>query len=353
LSYGVFAVITLGAWMLDPAGPQEWTQMLEAAAAAWLSGLGLAPTIGGVTITLLPWGFAVVLILALIGAARWASEASAVGRPGEALAVALSAGMGFAVVSALVAGLGRSLQIAPLAAAGLGAALAFLVTLAVMWRCGAVNSSTRVSPPLRDMLASAGVGLLVLVLAASVALGFALIAHVDEVSALLISLDAGPSGLLLLVVLSLGYLPVAVIWSIAYLLGAGIQVAVGSTVAPFADTVPASLPGFPLLAVLPSVSPTGAILLPAVGVVAGAAAGALLRRRGHGGLRQGTALAVGAAVLAGLVLAVSAWLASGSLGTATLVDLGPSPLMVGLTATVLMAVGALAVTVWSARRVDV
>ncbi|MFZ8925362.1 MAG: DUF6350 family protein, partial [Candidatus Nanopelagicales bacterium] len=70
LSYLALAVIALGAWMLDPSGAQEWSQMLEAASGAWLAGLGVAPTVGGITVTLLPIGFALVPIIGLAGAAR-------------------------------------------------------------------------------------------------------------------------------------------------------------------------------------------------------------------------------------------------------------------------------------------
>ena len=99
-SYLSLVVIALAAWMLVPSGSQEWTEMLEVASGAWLASLGQAPTVAGVTLSLLPLGFSVLPIIAVIAATRWAADASAVARRGEAVAVA------FAVEPAAFAGRG-------------------------------------------------------------------------------------------------------------------------------------------------------------------------------------------------------------------------------------------------------
>jgi hypothetical protein len=349
LSYGVWGVVALAAWMLDPGGPQEWTHMLEAASAAWLAGLGLAPTIGGISVSLLPLGFAVVLIVSLMGAARWACDASAVGRPGEAVIVALSAAAGLAVVAAVAATLSRSLEVSPTRAAMFGAALAFVVFVATILHRIRVPALSRLPVSARDVAVAAGGGLLVLVMVACVALAASTITQVDKITALLVDLDPGPSGVLLLLTASLGYLPLAITWGIAYLLGPGVHVAVGSVVSPYAEPSTVALPGFPLLAVLPGAAPSWAAFLPVVGVVAGFVTGALLRRRGHCGPRNGMPLAAGAALLAGAVVSIACWLSSGAIGTMTLVDLGPPPLAVGGVAAGLIAVGALAVSAWPKR----
>ncbi len=352
LSFGVFAVIALAAWMLDPGGPQEWAQMLEAASAAWLSGLGVSPTIGGIAVTLLPLGFAVVLIVALVGAARWATEASAVARRGEALAVALSAAVGFGVVAAIVGALSRSLDVAPVTAALSGAAMALVVTGLTVLRRTRLISLDRVPGEVRAVAAGAAAAVLALVSMAGIALIVAVITQVDGVTALLVALDAGPSGVLLLTVLSLGYLPTALMWVIAYLLGAGVQVAAGVEVSPYADAASASLPGFPLLAAIPGVVPSWTVILPVVGIAAGMAAGAVVRRRGHFGLRTGAPLGAAAGIAAGAFLGILSWLASGSVGGVALVGLGPAPLQVALIGATLMAVGALTIASWPARHRD-
>ena len=350
-SYLALVVIALAAWMLDPSASQEWTQMLEVASGAWLAGLGAAPTVAGITLTLLPLGFALIPLLAVIGAARWASDASAVARRGEAVAVALALGVSFAVVAAVIASMSRTLAIAPPRAALIAGLGATLIAAFVVLRRAGLLSLDALPADVRDGAAAAGAALLSLIAVASTMLIVAIVGNFDEMTSLLVQLDAGPSGLLLLAALSLGYLPSAVMWSLAYLLGPGVTVSVGTVVSPYAETTSAALPGFPLLAALPGQPPMGAMLLPLFGVAAGAIAGLLLRRRGQVGLR-GCLVSGGAAVATGAVLAVAAWLASGSLGDASLQGLGPSALPIALAGTVLTAIGAVAVTAWPARRSD-
>ena len=350
-SYLVLVVIALAAWMLDPSGSQEWTQMLEVASGAWLAGLGAAPTVAGITLTLLPLGFALIPVLAVIGAARWASDASAVARRGEAVAVALALGVSFAVVAAVIASMSRTLAVAPPRAALVAGLAATLIAAFVVLRRARLLTWDPLPVDVRDGAAAAGAALLSLIAVASAMLIVAIVGNFDEMTSLLVQLDAGPSGLLLLAALSLGYLPSAMMWSLAYLLGPGVTVSVGTVVSPYAETTSAALPGFPLLAALPGQPPMGAMLLPLFGVAAGVIAGLLLRRRGHVGLR-GCLVSGGAAVTTGAVLAVAAWLASGSLGDTTLQGLGPAALPVALAGTVLTAIGAVAVTAWPARRSD-
>lgn len=351
LSFLALAVVALGAWMLDPTGTQEWSGMLEVASGAWLAALGLPPTIDGVSVTLLPLGFALVPAIAVYGASRWAADASAVARRSEGLVVTVAAALAFAAVAAVIASLARSLAVPATEAALVSGAATFVLSgLVVMWRAGVIRWHA-LAPSARHALGATAVALAVLVLVAATALAAAVIANMDEITSLLVALDMGVSGVLLLSVLTLGYLPNAVVWAMAYILGPGVTISVGATVSPYAEPSTATLPGFPLLAVLPSEAPVGAVLLPLAGVVAGIFAGVYLRRCGQAALR-GAGLAVIAAVVSGVVLASVAWLASGSLGTTTLQGLGPSPIALGLIGSALVGLGALAVAAWPARYAD-
>jgi len=352
LSYLALAVIALVAWMLDPSGAQEWSQMLEAASGAWLAGLGLPPTVDAVTITLLPIGFAVVPVLALVGAARWAADASAVARRGEAFTVALAAAASFGVVGALIATLARSIAV-PATRAGLvcaGVAVA-VVVITVMWRVRLL-SVQRLPGIARDTVMAACVALAALIAASSGLLALALILRVDAVTSLLVELDPGMSGGVMLAVLTLGYLPNAIVWTMAYVIGPGVKIAVGTSVSAYADPATAALPGFPLFAALPAQPPPGAVALPLIVVAAGALSGFLLRRRDRVGLGGAAAAALAGAV-AGVVIGALAWLTSGSLGTTSLQGLGPAPFTVGLVGGALIAVGAVAVAAWPRGDSDV
>ena len=351
LSYLALAVVALGAWMLDPSGSQEWTQMLEAASGAWLAGLGLAPTVDGVTISLLPIGFAILPLLGLVAAGRWATEASAVARRGEAVTVAFAAAAAFAVTGAVIAALSQALAV-PLTRAGLVcAAVAFTVTLlAIMQRAGLL--SMRALPVLaRDAIAAACGALAVLTALSAALLALAVIVNVDGVTSLLVELDPGLSGAILLAVLTLGYLPNAIVWTMAYVIGPGVTIAVGTEVSAYADPATAALPGFPLLAALPADTPPGAMALPVMVVGAGALAGLLLRRRTQVGLHGAMAGALAGAVV-GVAIGLLGWLTSGSLGTTSLQGLGPAPLTIGLVGGVLVGLGAMLVSAWPGEHAD-
>ena len=245
-----------------------------------------------------------------------------------------------------------SIGVSPLRAAIAGALLALVVTgLTALRRVGLIGADA-LPGKLRDALAAAVVALLVLVACAGLALAVTIVVHVDDITALLVFLDGGASGLVMLAALSLAYIPTALVWTVAYLLGPGVAVGVDATVGPFADTASTSLPGFPLLAALPAQAPTGSMLLPLAGVLAGVVAGLLLRSRGVRG-RVALSLGVTAALMVGAALAVAAWLASGDLGLVSLVGVGPAPLPLALAGIVTVGVGASIAAAWPSRSSDV
>lgn len=326
--------------------------MLEASAGAWLAGLGLPPTVAGVTITLLPLGFGALPIIGLVAAGRWAADASAVARRGEAVAVALAAGACFAAISAVIAVTARTLQVPPTRAAVVCGLIGFAVTCLVVMNRAGLLGWRRLPAEVRDAAAAAAVALAAIVGLSSALLAAAVITNLQSVNQLLVQLDPGLAGAILLAVLTMGYLPTAIVWTMAYVIGPGVTIAVGSSVSAFEAPSSAALPGFPLLAAVPGEAPAGGVGLPILVVLAGVLAGLLLRRRNRTGAR-GVGVAAMGALLVGAAVAVLAFLATGSLGTTVLQGLGPAPLHVGALGGVLVAIGALAVVAWPARSDDV
>ena len=132
------------------------------------------------------------------------------------------------------------------------------------------------------------------------------------------------------------------VWGAAYVMGAGVVIGPSITVSPFvAVTAPTQLPPFPLLAALPQEASPLAWALPLAGVVAGVLAGIVIARRARRESRLvRLALATGAAVVAGALLALASYLAAGSLGELRLAYLGPLPTTVGILGAVLVVLGA-------------
>jgi hypothetical protein len=232
-----------------------------------------------------------------------------------------------------------------LVAAGIGAA-AESGAAARWWR--------RLPPALRDA-ARTGVVAALLVLGAGAAVaGTAVAVAGGDASTMLGSYHTGVAGQAGLTLLCLVYAPNLAGWAMAYLVGPGFAVGVGTTVSA-AKVSLGALPDFPVLAALPT-TPVSGLTAPLLGLplAAGMAAGALLARR-H--LRQAMAARRGeryvprwgpliaattlAGPVAGLLLGFVAWASGGPLGDGRLAHTGPAPLPVGLVAAGVVTVGAL------------
>lgn len=347
----VLSVMTLGAialvaWMLSPGAPLEWSDMLVAAAGGYLTGQGIPVEVDGITLSLAPIGFGLLAAALVYLAARWAAGASAAARVGEGISVAVSCALGFGLVNAMVAVLSRQLGASPVVALLVGVALALVVAGIAVARALGVGPGDRMPLVVRDSLAGGIAGVALLLAAGGLAVLSALLLNLADIGLLLGELQLDLAGAVLLTVLSLAYLPVGVIWGAAYIVGPGFSIASDSVIAPLSDAAPSTLPGLPMLAALPGEAPAFGIALPVVAVGAGAMVGWLLRRRGYHGT-AGIAPALASAAVAGFVMAILARVASGGLGADRLAAMGPSPLLVGLMATGLIALGAVAVVPWS------
>jgi hypothetical protein len=323
------------------AGPRESVRL---GGLLWLVANGSAVSISGVTMTLLPWGLAIIPLLLLGYAGTWATRRSDVSQARELVWIVVP---GVAVYT-LIGGVIAEMTFEPSSRVDLlHGVLACLVIAVIGLGAGAVHGSgvlaTGVIPAVVGVPLRAGI----VALATIVGLGalgatLSLIAHIDDAITLTQSLGAGLGGGAGLLILGLAYVPVMAVWGASYLLGAGIGLGPEATMSPFlAASAPVPLPPFPLLAALPPQPPPLAWLLPILGVLAGALAGALIGRRlRHEQRLVRLAAAGGAAAVAGVGLAGLAWLASGSLGTESLVGLGPDPAVVGVLSVVLVLIGA-------------
>lgn len=158
---------------------------------------------------------------------------------------------------------------------------------------------------------------------------------------------------LLMFVIQLLLLPIAWVWSVAWLSGAGFSFGVATTVSPF-ETLLGPLPALPLLGALPGSWGWAGALAPALLVAAATALGGLAAARPV--FRRASSLAVvsmsvAAAILAGAAITLLAALTSGSLGPGRLTSVGPEPWLVGGLVALELAFG-LSLGVF-ARRVDV
>jgi hypothetical protein len=344
IGLGVAALPMLGMWMSSPQSGLTWIESLRMAGLLWVIAHGVPATIAGVTVSLVPWGLVLIPALLLGYAGGWAARRSGVDTPRAAAHLVLAGAFAYAVVAGVLAVVTStgSASVSVVAAV----AYAFVVALLALG-FGALRASSAVAPawvpPLLLVIIRAGaIGAVALVGLGAFAATASLMAHFDDAVTMAQSLAGGIGGGLGLLALGAAYVPVVAMWGAAYVMGAGVVIGPAVTVSPFvAVTAPTALPPFPLLAALPQGATPLAWALPLSGVVAGVLAGLVIARWARRESRLvRLALATGAAAVAGVLLAIGALLASGSLGDLRLAFLGPVPATVGILGAVLIVLGA-------------
>ena len=183
--------------------------------------------------------------------------------------------------------------------------------------------------------------LLAVTVLAAVAVAVTLVVHYVQVVTLSQSLQLDPLGALVVFLMQLVLLPVLAIWAASWLTGAGFALGSGSSVTPF-ETLLGPVPAVPMFGAIPAGWDGAGLLAPTLVVLVAVAVGTLFSRRPL--LRRASwaatvAIAVSAAVGAGLVLAGAGALASGGIGPDRLTETGPSPWVFGGFAAAELCVG--------------
>ena len=341
----ITAIPVTAMWVATGAELDAWVDPVRSTGLVWVVAHDVAARIGTATYSLLPLGLLVVWGLLCGYAGRWAARASAVAGLREGAFLTAGAASSYAAILALVSWASGTADVWTSPARAFGIGLVFALA-AFGW--GVVRGAgllpailARVPAGLRVCVRAGLAAAATILSAGALLLAAALALHATDAIAMLQYLDAGALGGVVLLILCLGYLPVAIVWSSAYLLGAGVGIGGASVLSPFVTApLPTQLPPMPLLAALPEAAGPTAWALPALGVVAGVVAGVIIGRRGQAGVLGRLALAAGAAALAAVVLAILARASYGSFGDIRLVRLGPPSQLVAILAGATVLIGA-------------
>ncbi len=329
LSWVVFSLPVFGVWLAADSTDLTWDQVVAIAGQVWLAAQGMPVVVFDVTITWLPWGLGILIGGLLYLAGRWAVRVSAAARPTEVLVIVVGGAVVYAGLATAVA-----TWIVPLAT-GPGRVLVVSGALASLaMGIGAVSGAhlwsqflSAIPSALRRVCASAGVALGIWIVVAAFALGVAFVLTSSDAHQLVAELDPDIAGVIALTIVTIGYLPSAVMWTVSYLVGTGFSVVDAGVVSAFSGPVTVdgtgALPGLPLFAVIPGVASPLLQAAPVIGLLAGVLGGVVLRRRGaHGWAILGeTALALALACGALIILLLAS---SGSLGDDRLATVGPN-----------------------------
>ena len=249
------------------------------------------------------------------------------------LAIAVTAGQALARPS-IVQG-----AILPTLVFAIGLAIARVGTVALRDR--ASEAWAIVATALRGGAAAAAIVITIAALAVAVSIltGYAQIITLYE------NLQSGALGGLELTIAQIMVLPNLVIFAASWLAGPGFAVGTGSSVSPFATTL-GPLPSVPVLGALPQGDLPFALAGILVPLLAGFAAGALLRgplaARIHslGRLTSMTVAGLGIGLVGGIILGLLAWFSAGAVGPGRLQTVGPDPFAVGLAAALEIGIAA-------------
>lgn len=350
LGLAILTILVLIGWIAAPHLGLGLVGVLRTAAVLWLAGHHVEVQVSGAgRIGMLPLGLALLPGALLWRAGRSVVRGHAVAGIRQALRVAATIALPYAVLAGLLAIGSRS----ALAAASVPqAVLAGFVIAFVAASFGAARAlapwtqlGALMSARVRSVLAGTAASLVVLAAAGAMATALALAGDVNRFSAVYHLLSPGIVGAGLLLLAQLFYLPNAVLWAIAYMLGPGFAVGAGTVVAPTGSVV-GPLPAFPLLAALP-VGANGpgpgwlAAVMLAIPYLAGMLGGLLVARVAPTTVLEAAPIrGFCSGLLAGVVLGVVAMFSGGPLGGGRMSAVGPSAWQVAVVAVLEVGIAA-------------
>jgi hypothetical protein len=368
LGVAILICLTLTAWVTAAHHDDAIRPAIATALQAWLLAQHTGIAVGAGTVSVIPLGLTASLGALLVRGGRLTVRHSGGSDLLDAVSATFALALPYAVIAALLTNPARagSARPEPLQALAGGFTLALL--------CGGLgalretNQFDRLLALIPDDLRVAiragfsssavvfGVG--------AVMVAVALTTNANRAGALAAATHGGYSGAVLMSVVSLAYVPNATAWASAYALGPGFAVGAHTSVSVTGVTLGA-VPSLPLLAPLPQSGSSAGLgwLALAAPIGAGLLAGWLLVRErpapaddapgrekrwwNEQGLPE-CAWGLAAGAVAGLALAIAAWLSSGSLGAGRMSVIGPSGGWVLLAGVLEIGVVA-AATIWVLR----
>lgn len=327
--WAVLAGLITPAWMRT--GRSRFTEVLVGAGKLWLTAQGVPHDLVGIHVAVIPLGLTLVMIVSETAVVRRAARSmSASLRARHQRVVRRNVGelaaLAATVHVAVAAGVG--------AWAGPGSWLRLIIAaLLVGTFCGLLgacwgarrNPLDRVAPRVRDVILGIGVTVITCLALATLLLGVALMVHAPTFLDMESALGARGADGVGVILIHVAWLPVIVVWALAWTLGVGVFLGSGTVTSALVTHVTV-VPAIPILAATPQSNQamtwwTLWMLAPILSAVVGAVFVLRGRDEAYGTTtRHGLATGVGA----GLVLCVLAVLSTGSLGTGNLVRLGPN-----------------------------
>jgi hypothetical protein len=340
-------VLVTVVWAASARGADGLLTPVAASGVIWLVAHHAPVDTATGTVTLLPMLLLALPLVLLQRAGRWAARVTATADRQDAALLVAAATIAYSALAFLVA------QGASLGGASVSPVRALLwsaLVAAIGLTAGVVDGAGLWSPAVARFptwLRRSGSTALTAGTALAAVVGVvalvAVVARWSTEAALARSVSSGAGDTVGLVLVSLAYLPNLLVWTLAYVVGPGFGIGIGSSVNAW-SSAGSLLPGIPLLGAVPPDAPAAAPLLLLLPVLCGVAASVLLRRRQQLHLLDEVVALLGGSALLGLITVGLCLLSGGSLGGGRLTALGPPALLTGLATFGFVAAGAV---LWS------
>ncbi|WP_278248937.1 cell division protein PerM [Streptomonospora litoralis] len=361
IGVAVLMTLTVAGWVAAPHGAfgEDIGEVLRTAVQAWLVGHHVGFGIPGGDVAMLPLGLVVLPGLLLYRAGRWLARSCELPRLRHLFRAALAIAGPYAAIAGTLALVGQTETVQPsmLQALIAGFSLAFVAggagVLFQLLRDKGI-AKRRLLELMPDRPRSLLVGTLsatgTLLVTGALLFCVGLVANGGEAVSTTGELAPGLVGGALLLLIQLLYVPNAVVFGLAYAVGPGFSVGVGTIVAPTGVSVGA-VPMLPMLAALPDNGPAPVLSLAALAVpfAAGGLGGVLTQRSAPAVVNEAAPLwGFVCGVTTGLACAALCVAAGGPLGAERLASVGPSAWQVGLITALEVGLAA-AIAAWVAN----
>ena len=230
----VVAVVLLPILIFGGERPTSIKGYVDSITWGWLTLNGVPPKLGSATITLIPWGLAVIPWALLFRAGRSFSLRTNHANRWRVIGAVI-------MVMTYVASITAAAHLTTSINVSFSSSWALIVSVLMgvsaisigVLRGGSVHFAAPI-PPLALFVARRGAGvILTLMGVAAILLSVRLLTNYSSVVDIFNGLNPGWSGILGLLALTLGYLPVLIVWSAAYIVGAGFSIGPDVMVSPF------------------------------------------------------------------------------------------------------------------------
>lgn len=338
----VMALVLVG-WMDAASVPLP--QALTFAVQVWLLAHGVAMTVGGIQLSVVPLGLTgvqvviVVVTAALVQRSMVEDETVAAHPVRTVFGTAAQVMIGYAAVAVI-----GSLTVGEPATISLPAA-PILAFCAALVGAGSRARVLRRAPSWVRAAVRGGLGgILALVAVAAVVFGLALLQGEQRISALEQSLGLTGSAGVALGGLDLAYLPTMLGWAAAWLFGAGFTLGDGTLVAPWVTRL-GLLPSVPWFGALPADGTSGLSAWMVAAIVPGVVAGVVAVRFRPARVVPALGAGLGAAFLTAAVYLTVVLSSRGAMGASRFAEVGPRVPEVYIGAGIIVLTGALAAMV--------